>query len=75
MPSINMIYPEVHQQGVLRIENAEFFGITLKEIVIKGDVGLQVSSDGRIWLCIDGVAFIRFKPNPIEVKSNIDKGK
>jgi len=26
------------------------------------DIGIQTSEDGRIWLCVDGVAFIRFKP-------------
>ena len=26
------------------------------------DFGIQISIDGRVWICIDGVAFIRFKP-------------
>lgn len=26
-------------------------------------IGLRVSEDGRIWLCINGVSFLRFKPN------------
>lgn len=27
------------------------------------DVGLQVAWDGRIWVCVNGVAFLRFKPS------------
>ena len=27
-----------------------------------GDFGIQIAKDGRVWICIDGVAFIRFKP-------------
>ena len=26
-----------------------------------GNLGIQVAEDGRAWICIDGVAFIRFK--------------
>ena len=28
-------------------------------------VGVQVASDGRIWICIDGASFLRFKPGPV----------
>lgn len=52
--------PEFHQQGHLSIENLDLIMmITLQDC----DVGLQVSKDGRIWVCINGVAFLRFKPN------------
>ena len=27
------------------------------------DVGIQIAPDGRIWICVEGQAFIRFKPN------------
>lgn len=33
-----------------------------------GLVGLKVVEDGRIWICIDGQALIRFKPLPKEKK-------
>ena len=26
------------------------------------DLGIQISYDGRVWLCINGIAFLRFKP-------------
>ena len=52
-------YPETHKQGLLSIENLE---IIQKKDLTDVDVGLQISTDGRIWLCIDGIAFIRFKP-------------
>jgi len=46
---------ETHQKGLLSIEipNVE------SQIC---DVGIQTARDGRIWICIDGQAFIRFKP-------------
>lgn len=49
---------EFHQTGVLSIENREMFS----NVENPCDVGLQVSFDGRIWLCVNGIAFIRFKP-------------
>ena len=26
------------------------------------DLGIQISHDGRLWLCINGISFIRFRP-------------
>ena len=54
---------ETHQAGFLSLENAEtLFPDGIKSKVC--DVGLQVAKDGRIWLCVNGVAFIRFSPHP-----------
>lgn len=51
--------PEFHQQGTIMLENlTKYTGLPY----IKGDLGIQVASDGRVWICIDGVAFIRFSP-------------
>lgn len=30
---------------------------------IKGDLGIQISPDGKVWICIDGQSFLRFTPN------------
>ena len=49
-------YPETHQKGYISIENIPDKGL------IKGDLGIQVASDGRVWICIDGAAFLRFRP-------------
>lgn len=49
-------YPVLHQKGVLSVESL---------LTVGGrhcDVGIQIARDGRIWLCVDGQAFIRFKP-------------
>jgi len=47
---------ETHQTGFLSIEKK-----------IEGnhevDFGIQIAEDGRVWICIDGEAFIRFNPN------------
>lgn len=49
-------YPETHQQGLITIEQ------NLKIGAMEGDFGIQIAKDGRIWICINGVALIRFKP-------------
>lgn len=49
-------YKEAHQQGIITLENVP------TERLIEGDLGIQIAKDGRVWVCINGVAFIRFKP-------------
>ena len=51
-------YPATHQQGIISIENMP------EGLVIEGDLGIQIARDGRVWVCINGVAFLRFKPMP-----------
>jgi hypothetical protein len=48
--------PEIHQKGMVSIEQNLKPGIQLR------DFGIQIANDGRIWICIDGMATIRFKP-------------
>jgi len=48
--------PETHQKGMVSIEQDLKKGTRLK------DFGIQIAKDGRIWICIDGIATIRFKP-------------
>ena len=48
--------PETHQQGLITIEQ------NLNAGGLMGDFGIQIAKDGRIWICIDGTAVIRFKP-------------
>jgi len=48
-------YPETHQKGLITIEQ-------IPEKSLIGNFGIQIARDGRIWICIDGVATIRFKP-------------
>jgi len=49
-------YPETHQFGRISIENLPDSNF------LEGDLGIQISEDGRVWVCINGIAFIRFKP-------------
>jgi hypothetical protein len=49
-------YPETHQFGRISIENLP------ENKLIEGDLGIQIAEDGRVWVCINGIAFIRFKP-------------
>lgn len=46
---------ETHLQGFLSIE------ADIKSS-LNCDFGIQISTDGRVWICVDGIAFIRFKP-------------
>lgn len=50
---------ETHRSGMVSIHNQEFIE---QEDLLNADFGLQISSDGRVWVCINGMAFIRFKP-------------
>ena len=54
------VIQEIHQQGSLSIENVEH--VLMDVDLMKCDLGLQTHSDGRVWVCINGVAFLRFKP-------------
>ncbi|KXH69789.1 MAG: hypothetical protein AM326_01575 [Candidatus Thorarchaeota archaeon SMTZ-45] len=49
-------YERTSPKGIISIENMP------PRRTFDGHVGLKVSEDGRIWVCIDGVSFIRFTP-------------
>lgn len=52
-------YPEKHLHGHISIENKDqLLGIT------HGDFGVQIAEDGRVWICFNGIAVIRFSPHP-----------
>jgi len=50
---------EQHTTGSISIENLDIItSMDFKHV----DFGLQISNDGRVWICINGIAFIRFRP-------------
>ena len=63
-------YEETHCLGKVSLENLSEFGLVS---ACDGgpadmhnentDLGIQIAEDGRVWLCISGIAFLRFKPN------------
>jgi len=55
-------YKETHQTGAISIETMP--GKLKSGRHMKGDFGIQVARDGRVWICIDGAAFLRFSPHP-----------
>lgn len=61
-------YLETHQRGAISIENLpEEFGLRFGPSgrpYIEGDFSIQVAEDGRVWVNIDGIAFLKFKPMP-----------
>ena len=52
--------------GIISLESnpfkAEGQWDAVEDGVIKGDFGIQIAEDGRVWICINGIAFIRFTP-------------
>ena len=53
-------YPETHQRGYMTIEQ------TLPSLIKDCDFGIQIAKDGRVWICIDGKAYLRFHPDKNE---------
>lgn len=51
-------YSETFIDGMISFEQ----NIQMKQM--EGSLGIQVSLDGRVWVCIDGRSIIRFKPKP-----------
>ena len=50
----------MYQNGSIYMENPDL----IKRIDMTDcDFGVQVASDGRVWVCINGLAWIRFKPS------------
>lgn len=51
--------PETHQTGMVDILNVDEIK---SQDLQSADFGIQISQDGRVWVCINGIALIRFKP-------------
>ena len=51
-------YEETHMEGLIEVNP----GHDEVPYYINGDIGIEICEDGRIWLCIHGVSFLRFKP-------------
>lgn len=47
---------ETHKKGLITIENPP------GQLSLVDDFGIQIAKDGRVWICINGIAFLRFKP-------------
>ena len=58
-------YPETHQKGTVSVENLGMIFPDPHQIpyyLENVDVGVKVSEDGRVWVCINGISLLRFKP-------------
>ena len=53
---------ETHQSGTVSLENVPDELVNSR--YMRGDFGIQIAEDGRVWICINGIAFIRFSPHP-----------
>ena len=75
--------PEVHCKGMVIVENLDMIKemTSTLDSLRNTDLGIQISDDGRVWICVNGVALLRFKPNnnlvvpknPVEVLKEITK--
>lgn len=51
----------IYQRGQMTLDNPEL----IKRLDLTDcDFGVQISEDGRVWVCVNGIAFLRFKPSP-----------
>ena len=57
MPKFNDM-KETHSKGFISIESIP------KGTMLNNDLGIMMEN-GKVWICIDGVAFLRFKPKEI----------
>jgi len=58
-------YPETHAQGNLTVENDPFQSNGVDLPALRDcDFGVQIAADGRVWVCVNGFAFLRFSPHP-----------
>jgi hypothetical protein len=55
----NKEYPLLNQGGYISFEN----DVTYKgQGLIKGILGIQIAADGRVWICVNGISILRFRP-------------
>jgi len=50
-------YPVTYQKGLITFEN-----IPEQKMLKDADFGILIAKDGRVWICINGASFLRFKP-------------
>jgi len=56
-------YEETHMDGVISVENMPEELYHNKYLNMTGDFGIQIAEDGRVWICLNGVSFLRFTPS------------
>lgn len=52
--------PETHLRGHISLENVD---LVQHFNLDNTDFGIQIAKDGRVWICANTIAVIRFKPN------------
>ena len=54
-------YKETHMDGTILLEGSALSYRQTPQM-IQGDFGIEIAEDGRIWICVNGVSFLRFSP-------------
>ena len=70
--SFDIIYEETHCEGIISLEAIP--DELLQNKIMIGDLGIQIQNN-KVWVCINGAAFIRFNGNPksLEILKNTKK--
>lgn len=50
---------ETHATGMIEIGN---LNLIMEKPLLNDDFGIQIAPDGRVWICVNGIALLRFKP-------------
>lgn len=56
---MNGINLELHSKGSLSVESDKLRDSFQYQDI---EIGLKISEDGRLWLCMNGECLLRFKP-------------
>ena len=64
---------EIHQSGTVSLENVPDELVNSR--YMRGDFGIQIAEDGRVWICINGIAFIDALPKPHFLKLGMQVAK
>lgn len=71
-----MPYRETHQHGTISLENIQTIipdtvDLNIAEgVALTGDLGIQIAQDGRVWVNINGISFLRFTPTLSKKEDN-----
>lgn len=55
-------YPPLYQDGHLSIEDDS----VIRKLDLQNcHFGVQIAKDGRVWVCVNGMSYLRFKPGSV----------
>jgi hypothetical protein len=58
----SVIDPPLYQDGTVEIYDDVLAVLRANIDLADCLFGIQVAADGRVWVCVNGITFLRFKP-------------